>query len=202
MLPLRQADAELRSLKGEEQRLRADVAALEQRVAEGPRREQELSRLTRDHEATKEYYRSLLSRLGDARLGETTEERRRGEQFRILEAAVPAMQPIAPRRVRLLIMGAIVSMVAGAVIILAAEQIDTSFHSVRDLRAASSLPVAAAIPLIVTATERRRRRWRVRTVCASATVGIAVIVTVSFLVAHDNERMVIGQKPVVSVDAH
>jgi tyrosine-protein kinase Etk/Wzc len=172
--------------------------AYQSRVNESPRREQEMTHLARDYEATRELYRSLLGRIGEAELGETTEERRGTGQYRILDAAVPPLEPVAPRRGRLMLLGVVVSLVMGAAAVVVAEHLDTSFHTLDDLRAATSLPVAAAIPLIVTESDRTRRRRRFQARVALAALGMVAMVGLSFMVAHDNDRMVVGSRPVAS----
>jgi polysaccharide chain length determinant protein (PEP-CTERM system associated) len=197
-LPIREIDSDVRSLRAEEQHLRDQIMAYQGRVNESPRREQEMTNLARDYETTRELYRSLLSRIGEAELGETTEERRGTGQYRILDAAVPPLEPVAPRRGRLLLLGVVVSLVMGAAAIVVAEHLDTSFHTLDDLRAATSLPVAAAIPLIVTESDRTRRRRRFQARVALAALGMVAMVGLSFVFAHDNDRMVVGSRPVAS----
>ena len=53
------AEAELKILKAEEQRLRGAIAAYQARVENTPKREQEFQEISRDYETTKELYQSL-----------------------------------------------------------------------------------------------------------------------------------------------
>ena len=76
------------------------------------------------------------------------ETENQGERFRILEAAIPPSGPNAPNRLRLLIMGLFLAVLAAGVAVLMVEQFDTSFHSVDDLRQFTSVPVLVAIPRI------------------------------------------------------
>ena len=62
---------------------------------------------TRDHQASKGLYDSLLKKLDEAQLGENLETDRHGEQFRVLEDALPPSAPVAPNRQRLVILGLI-----------------------------------------------------------------------------------------------
>jgi succinoglycan biosynthesis transport protein ExoP len=197
-LPIREIDSDARSLRAEEQHLRDQIAAYQSRVNDSPRREQELTRLARDYETTRELYRTLLTRIGEAELGETTEERRGNGQYRVVDAAVPPLEPVAPRRGRVLLLGLVVSLVMAAAAIVVAEHLDTSFHTLDDLRAATSLPVAAAIPLIVTESDRTRRRRRLRARVAMAMLGMVAMVGLSYIFAHDNDRMVTGSRPVTT----
>jgi uncharacterized protein involved in exopolysaccharide biosynthesis len=197
-LSMGEVDSDLKGLRAEEQHLRDQITTYQNRVNESPRREGEMTRLARDYETTRDLYRSLLTRIGEAELSETGEERRGIGQYRIVDAAVTPLEPVAPRRGRLLLLGLFVSLVLGAAATVVAEHLDTSFHTLDDLRAATSLPVAASIPLIVTDSDRIRRRRGIRARIALATLGMVAMVAFSYVVAHDNDRMVVGSRPVAT----
>src|SRR2546428_11601271 len=88
------------------------------------------------------------------------EQRQQGEQFRILDAALPARLPAAPNRLRLMLMGLMVSLGMAAAAVMLAEHVDTSFHTIDSLRAITKAPVLVSIPLIVSDADRRRKKWR------------------------------------------
>jgi uncharacterized protein involved in exopolysaccharide biosynthesis len=60
----------LRALKAEDARLHGAIAMYQQRIEDGPKREEEFQQLARDFEATKETYRAMLSRAEEAALAE------------------------------------------------------------------------------------------------------------------------------------
>jgi polysaccharide biosynthesis transport protein len=181
-------DGELEKLKADEARLRENIAAVERRLEAVPYRQSEFALLSRDHQATRDQYDSLLKRYEEARLGQSMEAENQGERFRILEAAVPPAGPNAPNRLRLLIMGLFLALLVAGMAVLLVEQVDTSFHSVDDIRQFTRLPVLAAIPRIDAAPGRRRVRFAV--VAASMLAGLVLAATLSAHVAHDNEPLV------------
>jgi polysaccharide biosynthesis transport protein len=181
-------DSELDALKTEEARLRATISDVERRLEAVPYRQSEFSLLSRDHNATREQYESLLKRYEEARMGQNMETENQGERFRILEAAVPPAGPTAPNRPRLLIMGLFLAGLIAALAVLALEQIDTSFHSVDDLRQFTNLPVLAAIPRLQPAGVPQ---WtRIAVITASMLAGVVLVGTLSAHVARDNEPLV------------
>lgn len=186
---LSEVDADVRVLKSEEQRLRGAIATYQTRVESTPVREQEFQELSRDYETTKELYRSLLTKYGEAQIAESMEQRQKGEQFRILDPAIPLGEPATPKRSRLIIVGVVLSLALAVGVVLVAEKIDTSFHTVDDLRAFSTVPVLASIPLIWTETDRVRRRRRIGLAAVSGAVGLALIISAAYLVAHGNEEL-------------
>ncbi len=188
--PLAEIAGELKRLKDEEATLRQAIATNEGRVTNLPRRLQEYQRQARDYTALKEQYESLLKRYQDAQIAESMEQVKRGDQFRVLDAALPAKDPIAPSRTRLGLLGVVVSlgMAVGAVVL--AEGFDGSFHSVDELRAFSKVPVLAGIPRLVTEGDalRRARRRFLRTM--ALLIVLAVVAGVGFVLAHGDDQLV------------
>ena len=159
------------------------------RVENVPQREQEYIQLARDYESTRELYNSLLKRYEEAQLAENMEQGQKGEQFRVLDAAVPSTEPVAPNRLRLLIMTLAGAVGLGIGAALAVEYLDTSFHSVDDLRGFSNAPVLVSIPRIVTLKDSRRRWWRMRLAATAAVVGLVTIAGIGYLAAHGNDGL-------------
>jgi len=188
---LRDVDAGIKALKGEEKDLQQAIATYQRRVENAPQREQEVQELSRDYGATKELYSSLLKRHEDAQLAESMEQHQKGEQFRILDAAIPSEQPAAPNRLRLLVMGLLFSlgMAAGAVVL--GEQLDTSFHSVGDLRAFTTVPVLVSIPRIVAEADAGWQQRRIQFAVAAALLGLALVVGAAYFLARGNDGLVL-----------
>jgi polysaccharide chain length determinant protein (PEP-CTERM system associated) len=184
------AESDLRVLKLEEQRLHADIAAYQQRLENTPKREQEFLEVSRDYDTTRELYASLSKRLEAAQLAESMEQRQKGEQFRILDPAVPSGLPAAPNRLKLLGMSLVLSLgLAGGALMLA-EMLDTSFHSIDEMRQFTIVPVLVSVPKIVTDVDRQRGQRRFRLAAAGAVLGLIVIAGGSYLIAHGNEQLV------------
>ena len=118
-------------LKDEERTVQQQIAGFEQRTETAPRRQQEFQRQARDYATTKELYQSLLKRYEDAQIAESMEQGQKSEQFRVLDAAVPAKEPFAPNRMRLGLLAVALSLGAGALVAMLRERIDTSFHTRR-----------------------------------------------------------------------
>jgi len=181
-------DAELAKLKQDEAVMRAQITGFESRLASTPERQQEYSLITRDWTAAKDLYDSLLKRYDEAQLAKSIETDRQGERFRVLESAIPPEGPSAPNRMRLIIMGVLLAFAAAVTATLAAEQFDTSFHSVDELREFTAVPVLVAIPPIGARPVRQRVRLVFAT--ASALAAIALIATFSAYMASGNEQLV------------
>lgn len=194
LLRLKQAvaetEGELKILKGEDERLRQAIAAYQRRVQDTPLREQEFKELARDYESTQELHASLLKRYAESQIAESMEMRQKGEQFRVIEPALPANGPVAPNRFRLLAVGLAAAAGAALGLVLLAEQLDTSFHTVDEVRAFTRLPVLVSIPAIGTPADQRRRRRVHQLATVSALAGLVLIVGVTWWLAHGNEYLV------------
>ncbi len=183
-------EAEIKILKAEEQRLRGAISAYQARVENTPRREQEFLEISRDYEATKDQHQSLVKRHGEAQVAESMEQRQKGEQFRLLDPAVPSATPAAPNRGRLLPMALVFSLGLAVGVVVLAEMLDTSFHSSDQVRAFTSVPVLVSIGRIVSEADRKRRRLRFRLATAGFLLSLIAAVGTSYFVGHGNEQLV------------
>jgi succinoglycan biosynthesis transport protein ExoP len=180
-------DAELAKMREEEAAIRATIGSFEQRLEGAPEREQEFALVTRDRQAAKDLYDSLLKRYDEAQLSASMETDRQGERFRILEPALPPEGPSAPNRIRLLLMGILLALAAAVAVVLTAEQFDVSFHGIDELREFTSVPVLVSIPPIGPMPLKRRLLTGLATV--SAIAMIALIATASAYFAHGNDQL-------------
>jgi polysaccharide chain length determinant protein (PEP-CTERM system associated) len=184
-----QLEIELKSLREEDAELKAAITRYQVRVNNTPQRDQELQELSRDYDSTRDLYRSLLKRSQEAQLGKKLEQRQKGEQFQVKDKAVPATSPAAPNRPRLLLVSLALSIGVAAGLVLLAEQLDTSLHTLDELRAATIFPVLVSIPRIVTEADARRRWWRMSLATAVAVCGLALLGGTTYYVASGNEQL-------------
>jgi hypothetical protein len=180
--------SELETLKGEERSLRNQIASYQTRVESAPGQQQELASLTRDYDATKDLYQSLLQRDEEARMADSLQKRRMGEEVRILDPAVPSRFPSAPNRLRLILAGLALAMAIAFGVVALVEHGDTSFHSVDALRSFTKVPILVSIPRIDVRTSTDRRRLA-GIVTIAAVLGVVFIAGAAYLVAHGNEQL-------------
>jgi uncharacterized protein involved in exopolysaccharide biosynthesis len=181
-------DAELVKLRKEENDIRNTILGYERRLETSPQRQQEYTLMTRDYQAAKDQYDSLLKRVDEAQLTESMEQDRAGERFRVLDAAVPPEGPTAPNRLRLLLMGVLLALAAAVGAVLLREQFDTAFHTVDEVREYTAVPVLVSIPPIGPAPWGRRVKTAFATACALAAVALAA--TTAAYLAQGNAQLV------------
>jgi len=188
---LRELERDLKNLKAEEQRLRAEVAAYQRRVERAPQHAQEFQQLERDYKMTRDLYFSVLQRYQEAQLAETMEQTKHIGQMRIVDPAMPSKSPVAPNRLKLFLGALTVSFglaVAGMVWV---EQRDRSFHDVESLRAHVNVPILVRIPEIVTKADRLRSYRRFTLGAALSVAGLVLLVGAFSYLAKDNEQLVL-----------
>lgn len=145
---LEAVNLEIRSLRAERERILADISSYQARVEAIPGVEQQLLSLTRDYDNIKRSYESLLAKRIDARLAENLEKSRQGEQFTVLEKAVPPADPYAPKLLFFLAGGAALGGLLGLAAALLREQTDSTYSNAEELQQAfPGVPVLATIPI-------------------------------------------------------
>jgi uncharacterized protein involved in exopolysaccharide biosynthesis len=141
-----EAQLEAKRLRGEEKNLKEQFAVYQRRIEETPKREQELSTLTRDYELLKTNYQSLLDKKIQAQMAENLERKQQGEQFKVLDPARVPVRPVRPDRNKILLIGTVIGLGLGLGLSWFRETLDQSFHTVAEVEGYLGLPVLVAIP--------------------------------------------------------
>jgi len=188
--PDRSTDGELARLQREEATLRAQIATYDQRIQLAPRYEQELETLESDYKTAKATFDSLQTRYEEAQLADSLEQTKKGESFRILDSAAVPTQPAAPNRIRLLLMAFMFALVSGIGVMLLTEHLDTSFHSVGELRQFTNLPVLATIPYLKVRTSLAPQLLRAALSLAVVMAACALLAAMAYHAARENTQLV------------
>lgn len=107
------ADTELANRAAEQKQIIAEIDSYRNRIEHLPVREQEMARITRDYEMSKENYKSLLDKQMAAAMALDMERRQQSERFTILDRARVPEKPIKPQRRKLFTIGSSVSLAIG-----------------------------------------------------------------------------------------
>ena len=180
--------AELKTLQEQETKLKTELESMLQRFDSSPGVQQDFLTIQGDYRSAKERFDVAQRRFDEAKISEGVETTGQGERFRMLEAAIPPEGPSAPNRLRLLLMGLLLALAFAGAAVVAAEQMDTSFHTVDDLREFTAVPVLATIPQIGGRPRRGYVRLALGTV--SAVAAIVLVGTLSAYFANGNETLV------------
>jgi polysaccharide chain length determinant protein (PEP-CTERM system associated) len=164
---LQQMRAEIESLdrltgfkEAEERRLREEVAEYQRRIEAVPAIESEFVALTRDYDTQQESYKELLQKSEASRVALDLENRRIGENFRVLDRPDVPETPVSPVRRQISGIGFAAGLMLGIGMVVLLEIKDSGFRSESDVREVLALPVLATVPFVESPVDRRRRLRR------------------------------------------
>jgi capsular polysaccharide biosynthesis protein len=124
----------------------------------------------------------------DSRRGETTDSRK--EQFLILDSAIVPTVPVAPNRIRLLFMALVLAIGFSVLMVLLAEQFDTSFHRRDELWGFTNMPILASIPRIVTRADIWLHYLRFSFISVLAVAGLGLLIQACYFLGQNGEQLV------------
>ncbi len=141
-------DLEIKKLKNEDAKLKAQMGEYQARIEKTPVRELGLNALSRDYKNTYETYQSLVKKNVESQQAENLERRQKGEQFRIVDPARIPEKPFKPNVPKILLVGLLLGIGAGVGIAFVREQMDRSFRDGEDLYITLGIKVLANIPKV------------------------------------------------------
>jgi len=109
--------------------LRSQIRIYENRVEQTSEVELELVNLERDYNAVNDRYQLLLRRKMDAELAEQMERRQQGEQFRVIDQAVPPASPFKPDKRRIMLIVFALGLGMGGGLAYLREALDPAFYT-------------------------------------------------------------------------
>jgi uncharacterized protein involved in exopolysaccharide biosynthesis len=165
-------DVEIASEESLLGRQRAQLAELEERLAQSPRVEQQYNLMMRDHSNLESKYEETLQRLQAAREARGLEQSHMADRLELLDTPQVPERPVSPNRPLIVMVGVMLAGLTGLGSAAVGEYLDRSFHSARDLTRLTGRQVLGVIPYISIRAERRKRR-RNRAVAAALLLLVA-----------------------------
>jgi len=170
------AELRVKSAHEEIARLQSQVDEISVRIAKTPRVAEQLDALQREYQHLYASFQEFSRKRLEAAVAADMELQVKGERFRVLEAAVPALVADSPNRPLILGVGLMLGLALGGVLGVLLEAADDSFRSTRRLQSALRIPVLAAIPTILLERDRARiRRRRLRDLALASLVTLLVL---------------------------
>ncbi len=123
-------------------KLEDQIESLRERIRKLPADELELARLQRELEINDRAYRTMKEKYESARLAEVEKV----SDVTVMQTASAPAAPIFPQKNANKLAGAIVGLVAGIVLALLSENLDTSIGTIEDVERIVRLPVIGIIP--------------------------------------------------------
>jgi uncharacterized protein involved in exopolysaccharide biosynthesis len=163
---IKSTEAEIVALKRERKTIRRNIVALQARLDQGPRRDQELMTLTRDYDNLKDQYNELQKKKMEADISQDLEVRLKGAQFQILDPANLPKEPFSPDIKKIFALAFLMAGFLGFGGVIGLEKMDLSLRGVTDFKHFFDIPILASIPILETMEIDRRQNSRRKAIIA------------------------------------
>ena len=171
-------EREISRLMGEQKRLRADVDTYSARIEATPRVQQKLSELTEGYDALLAQFNDYQRKFQSARGAQEVEESAKGEQFEVIEPAVPPIRPATPDPLLVKLIGLATGVCLFVAPVLLKVFVQPVVRSEEVTGSWTEVPVLVSIPRIATPdTISIDRRARIVNIAAAATSLVVLAVT-------------------------
>ena len=173
---------DISAMRAQDAALRARIGTYERGLALSPQVERAYRELLREFETAQTAYQSVRAKKSEATMAENLETDRKGERFTLIEPPLPPEEPVSPNLPLLLVVGALLAMLGGAVAVAIAEQMDGTLRSRDELAALIGQLPLALIPTIHSSAEQIKKRLHLRTAAFAATgMVLMLLVAIHFL---------------------
>ncbi|MBL0700789.1 MAG: hypothetical protein JJV92_07900 [Desulfosarcina sp.] len=169
-------DSVYRQIKGVKEKRDAYRA----RIEATPRIEEQFKALATEQLNTRAKYEDLMRKFMEAKVAQGLEKEQKGERFTLIDPAQLPEKPFKPNRLAIILIGLVLSLGAGVGAASLKEFTDQSVRKAETLTAATSFPVLAEIPEIVTRKDIVSKK-RNRIILA---IGIILFIVAAIIVFH------------------
>lgn len=112
--------------------VKKQIEKYQERVERTPKVEMKLKDLQRDYQTVQNRYQNMLAKKLDAQMAEELEKRQKGEQFRVIDSAIPPETPFKPDMRKLGLMTLVLGLGIGGGLSYLRESLDPAFYSAED----------------------------------------------------------------------
>jgi len=175
-------EKEIQRHKAEAAMLQRQMQTYQWKVDSVPVLETQLAELTRNYEASRQNYQSLLDKTFSAGMSEQLERKQQAERFTVLDLAKTPEKPISPKRIPIMIATFFAAALIPSGLVIAMHLLNNSVKSEAELKdmLPSGLPILGTIPPIENKLDIRRRRYlNVQTIIVSLVTCIALAIFLS-----------------------
>jgi len=141
-------DERIAAYRRDLERMRGQMAAYSQRITATPEHERVIEDLQRELQVGESQFHALLDKRLDASLAKNLAQSESGIAFAVVEPAGLPKEPYSPHRDRLALMGLALGLGLGVAIAFLLEQNDSTFATLDDFQAFTTLPAVGVIPNI------------------------------------------------------
>ncbi len=142
---LQAIEESLKTKRAEQVRLEQQIASFEARIQLSPTVEEQFKALTRDYESALQFYNDLLTKKTQSEMVRDLEQRREGEQFRVMDAPSSPSKPSFPDRTKFALAGLLAGFGLGIVLAAVLEMKEHTIRTDKEIATQIGIPVLAVI---------------------------------------------------------
>ncbi len=172
---LTKTDFEIESVKARIKELTRQQQDAQRILGQMPKEQEEWVKLQRDRNVYQRLYDELLQKQETARVSKDLELTEKTGAFRVIDPAVLPQVPVSPNRVKLILMGIMLSIASGLGVAIGLEYLRDSFRDEASIEERLKLPVLATIPKIITEEERLSAKMLDKKVFTAAGIYLFII---------------------------
>ncbi|MDH5189885.1 MAG: GumC family protein [Gammaproteobacteria bacterium] len=139
-------NAEIKSLRTQQDEMNKKLIEYEQRMAKAPMVEKEYRLLLRDYNSATDRYSELQAKQMSAEIGQELEKERKGERFSLIEPAQFPEKPISPNRPAIIFLGFILSLAGGFGSAIILESLSSAVRGTKQIIATVGAAPLSVIP--------------------------------------------------------
>lgn len=180
---LASTQAEIQSVNAQVRDLKLRLSEYKGRLITSPQVESEYKSLIMERDNTQAKYDDLMRKFMEAKVSQGLEKEQKGERFTIIDPARLPEKPYKPNRLAIMLIGLVLGLGAGIGAAATQEYTDTSIKNAGMLSRATSFPVLASIPVILTPKELQQAHSRRLLFLAGGIAALVLtLIVVHFLV--------------------
>lgn len=142
---LRGIDETIKIKRAEQARLEQEIAGFQARIQLSPVVEEQFKGLTRDYESSLQFYNELLTKKTQSEMVRDLEQRREGEQFRVMDAPGLPTRPSFPDQQKFALFGLLAGFALGAALAAILEMKEQFIRTEKDVDAQIGISVLGVI---------------------------------------------------------
>ena len=175
---LTKTDSEIESLKARSAELSRQQLIAQNLLGRMPKEQEEWTKQQRDRNVYQKIYDDLLQKLQNSRISKDLEIADKTTTFKVVDPAMLPHAPVSPDRVTMILLGIVFGIASGIGIAFVLEHLDPSFEDDTAIESKLNLPVLAAIPRIITDTDRLYAKMRDRKIFTAAGIYLFIIMLI------------------------
>ncbi len=146
LMQLKVIKAQIRDYKKKMKKVQQDIATYKKRIENTPRVALQLEKMEKEYKVISKRYQDLMAKKLNAQMAEELEKRQKGEQFRVIDSAVPALVPFFPNVKKVSVVAIILGLVAGLGMAFLRESMDPAFYTPAEVEDFLGTEVVVCLP--------------------------------------------------------